>query len=76
VWLTCFVAFNNRNPIVLDFLNRWYLQTLKYSTQDQVSFSKVAQDTRIVPYTLPDSIFKGDTPHENCDIFIKHEHGK
>jgi len=76
VWLTCFVAFNNRHPIVLDFLNRWYLQTLKYTTQDQVGFSKVVQDTKLVPYTFPDHKFKGDDPHTGCDMFIKHEHWK
>ncbi len=76
VWLTCFVAFNNKHPKVVDFLNRWYLQTLKYSTQDQVSFSKVVQDTKIVPYTFPDQRFKGDEPHSSCEMFIKHEHWK
>jgi hypothetical protein len=76
VWLTCFVAFNNRNPIVIDFLNRWYLQTLKYTTQDQVGFSKVVQDTKLVPYTFPDMRFKGDEPHKDCEMFIKHEHWK
>jgi hypothetical protein len=76
IWLTCFVAFNNKDYKVLDFLNRWYLQTLKYTTQDQVSFPKVVQDTKIVPYTFPDSKFKGDEPHTECEMFIKHEHWK
>ena len=76
VWLTCFVAFNNKDIKVNDFLDRWYLQTLKYTTQDQVSFPKVVQDTKIVPYTFPDSRIKGDEPHTKCDMFIKHEHWK
>lgn len=74
VWITCFVAFNNKNPEIKDFLDRWYLQTLKYTTQDQVGFPKVVQDTGIVPYTLPDSIFTGNNPHESTSMFIKHNH--
>jgi len=74
IWITCFVAFNNKNPEIKDFLDRWYLQTLKYTTQDQVGFPKVVQDTNIVPYTLPDLIFPGDDPHESTSMFIKHNH--
>ena len=74
VWITCFVAFNNKNPEIKDFLDRWYLQTLKYTTQDQVGFPKVVQDTGIVPYTLPDSTFTGNNPHESTSMFIKHDH--
>lgn len=74
VWITCFVAFNNKNPQIIEFLNHWYLQTLKYSTQDQVSFPKVIQDTKIVPYTLPDKRFTGNDPHDKTSIFIKHNH--
>lgn len=76
VWITCFVAFNNRSQKVKEFLDRWYLQTLKYTTQDQVGFPKVAQDLNLVPYTLPDKKFGGDNPHVSTDIFIKHEHWK
>jgi hypothetical protein len=74
MWLTCFVAVNNRSKEMEDFLNLWYLQTLKYSTQDQVGFPKVVQDTGIVPYTLPDTKYPGDEPHIQCSMFIKHEH--
>jgi hypothetical protein len=74
IWITCFVAFNNKTPEIKDFLDRWYLQTLKYTTQDQVGFPKVVQDTNIVPYTLPDLMFPGDDPHESTSMFIKHNH--
>jgi hypothetical protein len=74
VWLTCFIAFDNKLPQIKKFLDLWYLQTLKYSTQDQVSFPKVVQDTNIVPYTFPDEKFPGDEPHTECSMFIKHAH--
>lgn len=74
VWLTCFVAFNNKDSNVYNFLDLWYLQTLKYTTQDQVGFPKVVQDTGLIPYTLPDNRFKGNEPHQGTSIFKKHWH--
>lgn len=76
VWITCFVAFNNRSEKVTTFLDEWYLQTLKYTTQDQVGFPKVVQDLNLVPYTLPDKRFGGNDPHVSTDIFVKHDHKK
>ena len=76
VWATGFVAFNNKNEKINDFLDRWYLQTLKYTTQDQVGFPKVVQETHIVPYTLPDKVFTGDESHTQNDMFKVHLHGK
>ena len=76
VWITCFVAFNNKSEKVKTFLDEWYLQTLKYTTQDQVGFPKVVQDLNLVPYTLPDKRFGGNNPHFVTDIFIKHDHKK
>jgi hypothetical protein len=76
VWLTCFIAFLNKDTDVTNFLNEWYLQTLIYTTQDQISFPYVSQKMNLIPYTLPDDEIKGDTPHENTDFYIKHSHGK
>lgn len=75
VWATGFVAFNNRSQKVKEFIDLWYLQTLKYSTQDQVGFPKVVQDTGLVPYTLPDEIMPGNESHVGNSIFKIHTHG-
>jgi hypothetical protein len=75
VWITCFVAFLNTNIENKQFLDLWYLQTLKHTTQDQIGFSYVCQKTNIVPYTLPDNEISGDRPHKNTMIYIKHLHG-
>lgn len=75
VWITCFVAFLKNDDTVKTFLNEWYLQTLKYSTQDQIGFSYVCQKQNIIPYTLPDNEIKG-FPHEKTDFYIKQTHGK
>jgi len=32
VWITCFIAFLNKDDNVKNFLDLWYLQTLKYTT--------------------------------------------
>jgi hypothetical protein len=75
VWITCFIAFLNNDDIIQKFLNEWYLQTLKYSTQDQVGFSYVCQTQHIIPYTLPDKNISGNV-YEKTDFYIRHSHGK
>ena len=54
-------------------MNLWYLQTLKYTTQDQVGFSYVCQKTKTIPYTLPNNEIFG-LPHKHTMFYIKHEH--
>lgn len=76
VWITCFVAFLNKDAEVTRFLNQWYLQTLKYTTQDQVGFSYICQKLNLIPYTLPDDEIKGDEPHYLTDFYNKIAHGK
>jgi hypothetical protein len=75
VWLTCFIAFLKTDPTVVDFLNLWYLQTLQYTTQDQIGFPYVCFKTGIVPYTFPDHRFHGTHPHDKTDMYIKYHHG-
>lgn len=75
VWVTCFVAFLQKDEAVQSFLNLWYLQTLKYTTQDQIGFPYVCQKTNLLPYTLPNSEVTGDHPHSNTMFYIKHCHG-
>ncbi len=73
VWVTCFVAFDNKNNNVTKFLNLWYEQTLRLTTQDQIGFPYVAQKLKMAPYTLPDSEVKGEA-HSGTDFFLKHNH--
>jgi hypothetical protein len=75
VWITCFVAFLWKDPDVKSFLNLWYLQTLKYTTQDQIGFSYICQKTNLIPYTLPNKEISGDCPHVKTMFYIKHIHG-
>lgn len=74
VWVTCFVAFDNHNSNVSDFLNLWYKQTLNYTTQDQVGFPYVVQKTKIIPYTLPDTNVRGNS--DGNIFYLKHGHGR
>jgi len=73
VWITCFVVFDMRHPRTVPFLDMWYLQTLKYTTQDQVGFPFALQKIGIVPYSLPDEAVKG-FPHSWTDLYVKHQH--
>lgn len=75
VWLTCFVAFLNIDESVSRFLDLWYLQTLTYTTQDQIGFPYVCQKTGLIPCTLPNNEIKGDSPHSQTQFYIKHNHG-
>ena len=75
VWVTCFVAFLQKDKDVKNFLEMWYLQTLKHTTQDQVGFPYVCQKTNMIPFTLPNNEIHGDRPHFNTKFYIKHRHG-
>lgn len=74
LWITCFVAFLQHDEEVKYFLDLWYLQTLKYSTQDQVGFPYVCQKMKLIPYTLPRNTIYG-MPHQRTLFYIKHNHG-
>ena len=76
VWITCFVAFLRNDNDVNNFLNMWYLQTLKYTTQDQIGFSYVCQKTNIIPFTLPNNEIYGNCPHSNTMFYLKKNHGE
>ena len=75
VWITCFVAFLNHDENVERFLDLWYLQTLQYTTQDQIGFPFVCQKLKMTPFTLPNAQIQGDRPHSNTQFYIKHNHG-
>jgi hypothetical protein len=75
VWITCFVAFLNKNKDVQNFLDLWYLQTLKHTTQDQIGFPYVCQKTNMIPLTLPNYEVQGDFPHRITLFYYKHQHG-
>jgi hypothetical protein len=75
VWITCFVAFLKNDPEVKRFLDLWYLQTLKHTTQDQISFSYVCQKTNLIPLTLPNEDIYGIRPHFSTQLYIRQRHG-
>lgn len=75
VWITCFVAFLKDDPQVREFLKMWYLQTLKYTTQDQIGFSYTAQKTKLLPYTLPNHEIEGGKPCFDTPFYVRHVHG-
>ena len=76
LWLTCFIAFDNKKRLVKEFLDLWYFQTLNYTTEDQVSFPYAAWKLNVTPYTLPDKEIWGDAPDKFTKFYWKHPHGK
>ena len=76
VWVTCFVAWNMAHSQSKVFLDLWFLENLRHTTQDQVSFPYVAQKLRAEPYTYPDS--SADRWYEKCEhqmFYDKLAHG-
>ena len=55
VYVTNVVAYDMRRPIVSHFLDLWCEETMRGSTQDQVSFSYVIWRTRLVPFAPPET---------------------
>jgi hypothetical protein len=80
VWVTSFIAYrmrfvekNKRNERIINFLISWNEEIKRFSTQDQVSFSYVAQKLSMNPYSLPDETIKGASNLNN--FFVKTAHG-
>jgi hypothetical protein len=73
LWITCFCAYNINKKETIDFLNFWYLQTLKYTTQDQIGFVYACQKLKVHPYSFPDDYVKGNNNLENT-LYIKNNH--
>jgi len=76
LWITCVVGFNMNEKETIDFLDYWYLQTLKFTTQDQIGFPYALQKLKIHPYSFPDNFVKMNTNHQQNEFYVKHAHGK
>jgi hypothetical protein len=54
-WKGGFLAYRMRSHLVPLFLDGWFLEVLRWTTQDQVSSAYVLQKLGKAPYTLPDA---------------------
>lgn len=57
LWTTGIMMWNMRHNITKDFLDLWYLQTLNFTTQCQVSFPYCCWKFNIVPTYLPGNVY-------------------
>ena len=53
MFITCFVAYDQRNPNTARFLEEWRYQLQRWSTQDQISFPYVFYKLQLLPHALP-----------------------
>jgi hypothetical protein len=63
VWVTSCIGFDNQSKDVKQLFESWYLEVLRHTTHDQVSFPYVIQQSRnkrLIPYTLPDDNIQGN----------------
>lgn len=69
VFITCFIAFNNKDPKVSEFLELWWYQNLRYTNADQIGFVYSLYKTGITALALEaeDSCLK-------TDFYIKKPH--
>jgi hypothetical protein len=70
VFCTCFIAFfvSHSNEQVYDFLDVWYEQTLRHTTQDQIGFPFCLWRQSLRCHTWH------GTPHSRTHMFVKHHH--
>lgn len=71
------------NMFTKELLDMWYLQTLRYTTQDQVGFMYVLykmiysrdMNSRGLFVTLPNDLIRGKYAFQQTDLYIKRKHG-
>jgi hypothetical protein len=73
MYVTCFLAFNMRNPVSHQFLDAWYNETLAYTTQDQITFVYVLFKMKLLPFSAMTLTFPNDYP--STQFFVKEYHG-
>jgi hypothetical protein len=74
-FITCFIAYLNKDEQVSHFLDLYYYQTLKYTTQDELSFIYVCNKLNMFPYKLPNQEIKSVDTNIITDFYIKFNHG-
>jgi len=75
VWYTTLVAYNMKRAETVGFLDMWYLESLRHTSNCQVSFPFVALNTQVPLCTFPNDVLRGRYPNQQTSIFIKHLHG-
>jgi hypothetical protein len=73
-FITCFIAYLNKDEQISRFLDLYYLQTLKYTTQDELSFIYTCNKLKMLPYKLPNEEIKSPDTNKITDFYIKHTH--
>jgi hypothetical protein len=78
MWVTCFIGFHMTatSGRIKDFLRLWHEHILRYSTQDQISFSFVSQHLKIHPFSLPDDSGSIEGNSMVNSLFYKVAHGE
>lgn len=78
MFVTCMVLFDLRRSITRKFLDCWWRETVRWSTQDQMSFPFCAWDLGVDIAALPDgNVLRNDQgDFNNNKWFQKMKHGK
>ena len=71
--VTCYLAVNRKWAAHLAFLDVWYMETMRHTTQDQISFPYVCWKLGVLPYMFPDAHVPG-AGHTQTALYIKRNH--
>jgi hypothetical protein len=74
LYVTCMVMFDLRQPITKEFLDCWWEESVRWTTQDQVSFPYCAWKLGVQIHALPD--LEADGTFQTNSFFTKLRHGK
>jgi len=76
VWYTTLMIYNMRDLWTRILLDRWYLETLRHSTNDQISFPHVVlkENALNALCTLPNEVIRGQYPNHQSSIYVKNDH--
>lgn len=73
MYVTCMVMFDLRQPVTQKFLDCWWEESVRWTTQDQVSFPYCAWKLGLHVHALPDAEISGDS--DKNPYFEKLKHG-
>ena len=78
VYLTCFVVWDMHHAKARPLLDRWFLQNLLWTTQDQIGLPYAVWKEggfRSLVHQMPNDQING-SPFSKTDLYVKHGHLK
>jgi len=72
MWVTCLVVLDLRREETKRFLDVWWHENLRHSTQDQIGFPYAIWKTKTMPTSLPDKEWPGSWAKSRHHVKLNH----